>query len=196
VKTSERVLSAATTAFGEFGYDSTSLDDLAKELGIRKQSILYHFPSKEQLLASSVDKAIDELILVLDEAIRTSRTGWDRVESIVKSVFRLAIRRPELLGLLREVTRLGPPVLTRAVDGINPLLKGATDWLREEMEAGRIRHSDPELLVLSIYSTVMGAATEVKLFEAIGEKQTLRGAALRRKELLRFLKSALSPDGF
>ncbi|HJM27840.1 MAG: TetR/AcrR family transcriptional regulator [Acidimicrobiales bacterium] len=196
MKTSERVLSAATTAFGEFGYDSTSLDDLAKELGIRKQSILYHFPSKEQLLASSVDKAIDELILVLDEAIRTSRTGWDRVESIVKSVFRLAIRRPELLGLLREVTRLGPPVLTRAVDGINPLLKGATDWLREEMEAGRIRHSDPELLVLSIYSTVMGAATEVKLFEAIGEKQTLRGAALRRKELLRFLKSALSPDGF
>jgi len=196
VKTSERVLSAATTAFGEFGYDSTSLDDLAKELGIRKQSILYHFPSKEQLLASSVDKAIDELILVLDEAIRTSRTGWDRVESIVKSVFRLAIRRPELLGLLREVTRLGPPVLTRAVDGINPLLNGATDWLREEMEAGRIRHSDPELLVLSIYSTVMGAATEVKLFEAIGEKQTLRGAALRRKELLRFLKSALSPDGF
>jgi len=196
VKTSERVLSAATTAFGEFGYDSTSLDDLAKELGIRKQSILYHFPSKEQLLASSVDKAIDELILVLDEAIRTSRTGWDRVESIVKSVFRLAIRRPELLGLLREVTRLGPPVLTRAVDGINPLLKGATDWLREEMEAGRIRHSDPELLVLSIYSTVMGAATEVKLFEAIGEKQTLRGAALRRKELLRFLKSALSPDEF
>ncbi|HJM96686.1 MAG: TetR/AcrR family transcriptional regulator [Acidimicrobiales bacterium] len=196
MKTSERVLSAATTAFGEFGYDSTSLDDLAKELGIRKQSILYHFPSKEQLLASSVDKAIDELILVLDEAIRTSRTGWDRVESIVKSVFRLAIRRPELLGLLREVTRLGPPVLTRAVDGINPLLNGATDWLREEMEAGRIRHSDPELLVLSIYSTVMGAATEVKLFEAIGEKQTLRGAALRRKELLRFLKSALSPDGF
>ena len=196
MKTSERVLSAATTAFGEFGYDSTSLDDLAKELGIRKQSILYHFPSKEQLLASSVDKAIDELILVLDEAIRTSRTGWDRVESIVKSVFRLAIRRPELLGLLREVTRLGPPVLTRAVDGINPLLKGATDWLREEMEAGRIRHSDPELLVLSIYSTVMGAATEVKLFEAIGEKQTLRGAALRRKELLRFLKSALSPDEF
>ena len=61
------------------------------------------------------------------------------------------------------------------------------------MEQGRIRESDPELLVLSIYSTVMGAATEIKLFEAIGEKQTLRGAALRRKELLRFLESALAP---
>ena len=65
--------------------------------------------------------------------------------------------------------------------------------MKDEMNAGRMRKSDPELVVLSIYSTVMGAATEVKLFEAIGEEQTLRGAALRRKELLRFLESALSP---
>ncbi len=65
--------------------------------------------------------------------------------------------------------------------------------MKDEMDAGRMRKSDPELVVLSIYSTVMGAATEVKLFEAIGEKQTLRGAAMRRKELLRFLDSALTP---
>jgi len=145
------------------------------------------------LLAASVDRAISELVAVLDEAIEKSGNGWSRVESIVKSVFRLAIRRPELLGLLREVTRLGPPVLTLAIDGVNPLIKGATDWMKDEMNAGRMRKSDPELVVLSIYSTVMGAATEVKLFEAIGEEQTLRGAALRRKELLRFLGSALSP---
>ncbi len=193
MQTSERVLNAATAAFGETGYDATSLDNLAKELGIRKQSILYHYPSKEQLLDAAVDNAIQELTTVLDTAISKGEHGWSRVETIVKSVFRLAIRRPELLGLLREVTRLGPPVLTRAVEGVAPLIKGATDWLREEMDAGRIRRSDPELLVLSVYSTVMGAATEVKLFEAIGEEQTLRGAAARRKELLRFLESALMP---
>ena len=193
MKTSERILIAATNAFGEFGYDATSLDDLAKDLGIRKQSILYHFPSKEQLLIASADKAISELVAVLDSAIARSENGWGRVEAVVKSVFRLAIRRPELLGLLREITRLGHPVLTRAIGGVNPLFKGATDWMRDEMEQGRIRESDPELLVLSIYSTVMGAATEIKLFEAIGEKQPLRGAALRRKELLRFLESALAP---
>ena len=39
----------------------------------------------------------------------------------------------------------------------------------------------------------MGAATEVKLFEAIGETSTLRDVALRRKELLRFLRTALIP---
>jgi hypothetical protein len=39
----------------------------------------------------------------------------------------------------------------------------------------------------------MGAVTEVKLFEAIGEKSTLRDVAIRRKELLRFLRTALIP---
>ena len=193
MKTSERILDRATIAFGEFGYDATSLDDLAGALDIRKQSILYHYPSKEILLEACVTRAIFNLSEALDEAIRKSSRGWERIESVVKRVFRLANSRPELLGLLREVTRLGPPVLTKAIDGIHPLLKGATDWLLEEMQAGRVRKSDPELLVLSIYSTVMGAATEVKLFEAIGETSTLRDVALRRKELLRFLRTALIP---
>ena len=42
--------------------------------------------------------------------------GFDRVEAIVRSVFRLAARRPELLGLLREVSRLGPPASTRLTE--------------------------------------------------------------------------------
>ncbi|MBT96172.1 MAG: hypothetical protein CL431_09400 [Acidimicrobiaceae bacterium] len=193
MKTSERILNHATLAFGESGYDSTSLDDLARALEIRKQSILYHYPSKEVLLEACVQRAVIDLSTSLDNAIGKSSHGWDRIESIVKGVFRLANNRPELLGLLREVTRLGPPILTNAVESIRPLLKGATDWLNEEMKAGRIRQSDPELLVLSAYSTVMGAVTEVKLFEAIGEKSTLRDVAIRRKELLRFLRTALIP---
>ncbi len=193
METSDRILQKATVAFGESGYDSTSLDDLARSLDIRKQSILYHYASKELLLEACVRQAITDLSIALDEAIRKSSHGWERIESIVKRVFRLANNRPELLGLLREVTRLGPPVLTYAVDGIRPLLEGATMWLTEEMKAGRVRKSDPELLVLSAYSTIMGAATEVKLFEALGEESTIRDVAIRRKELLRFLKIALIP---
>ena len=36
-------------------------------------------------------------------------SGFDRIDALVRAVFRLAARRPELLGLLREVSRLGPP---------------------------------------------------------------------------------------
>ena len=43
-------LEKATVAFGESGYDATSLDDLARSLDIRKQSILYHYASKNYYL--------------------------------------------------------------------------------------------------------------------------------------------------
>tara|TARA_B100000686_G_C16689397_1_gene916713 strand:+ start:786 stop:1376 length:591 start_codon:yes stop_codon:yes gene_type:complete len=193
VKTSDRILIAATIAFGENGYDGTSLDSLAQELGIRKQSILYYFPTKEALLDAAVADAIGVLGTVLSEAVRNSEDGWERIEKMVRRVFRLAIQRPELLGLLREVSRLGPPTLTKAIKGFDPLIKGATKWLKTEMAKGRIVQSDPYLLVLSVYSVIMGAATEGNLLEAIGIQQTPRDVVLRRKELLRFLKSALVP---
>ena len=74
-----------------------------------------------------------------------------------------------------------------------PLIQGATGWLKSEMDIGRIRESDPYLLVISVYSVIMGAATEGNLLEAIGIQQTPRDVVLRRKELLRFLRSALIP---
>ena len=193
MRTADRILDAAMTAFGGRGYDTTSLDDLAAELGIRKQSILYHYPSKDELLAAVVDHAVGELTEVFWAVIDSSGDGFDRVEAMVRSVFRLAMRRPELLGLLREITRLGPPVLNRATDALDPLIKGATEWLAAEMRAGRVRESDPQLLAFSVYSTVMGVATEIEVLRAVGVEPTLRQTVRRRQELLRFLRSALQP---
>ena len=47
--------------FGTRGYEATSLDDLAGRLGIRKQTILYWFPSKDVLLEAVVDRCADEV---------------------------------------------------------------------------------------------------------------------------------------
>lgn len=191
-RTADRVVHAALVAFGRSGYAATSLDDLATDLGIRKQSILYHYASKEILLDAVIDRAVAELMTVFDTIIATSDDGFARVEAMVRGVFRLAIRRPELLGLLREITRLGPPALTRATAALEPLINGATAWLGQEMDEGRVRRSDPRLLAFSVYSTVMGVATEVEVLRAVGLEPTLRETVVRRRELLRFLQSALT----
>jgi AcrR family transcriptional regulator len=66
--TDERILVAATSAFGARGYDGTSLDDLARDLGIRKQTILYWFPSKEALLAAGYYRTSARSLVVEDRA--------------------------------------------------------------------------------------------------------------------------------
>ena len=192
--TRERVLAAALASFGGRGYEATSLDQLAAELGIRKQTILYYYPSKAELLDAVVDLSSAELAATLEDALADAGPGWARVEAIIRSVFRLALRRPELLGVLREVSRLGPPAATRLTENLEPLVKRAREFLEAEMEAGHMRTTDSRLLLLSVYSTVLGVATEVEVLRAVGIEPTLRSMVIRRRELLRFLHSALVVD--
>lgn len=192
--TAARVLDAALASFGTKGYDATSLDALAAELGVRKQTILYYHPSKADLLDAVIDRSAAELIDTMERALERAGGGFDRVEAIVRSVFRLALRRPELLGLLREVSRLGPPAATRLTDNLEPMVERAREFLEAEMELGHFRRSDARLLLLSTYSTVLGVATEVEALRAVGIEPTLRSMVVRRRELLRFLRVALVPD--
>ncbi len=194
MNTRERVLESALASFGTRGYEATSLDQLAAELGIRKQTILYYYPSKPELLDAVVDLSSAALAETLEAALRDAGPGWSRVEAIIRSVFRLALRRPELLGLLREVSRLGAPVSTRLSDNLDPLVKRAREFLEAEMAAGHFRTTDARLLLLSTYSTVLGVATEVEVLRAVGIEPTLRSMVVRRRELLRFLHSALVVD--
>jgi AcrR family transcriptional regulator len=189
--TGGRVIDVAVAAFGSRGYDATSLDALAAELGVRKQTILYYFPSKEALLEAAIDRAGDELSSALEGALADAGPGWARVEAVVRSVFRLAGRRPELLGLLREVSRLGPPPATRLTAALDPLIGRAAAFLEAEMDAGTMRRHDPRLLLLAAYSTVIGVATEVEVLRALGYDPTARSLVRRRGELLAFLRSAL-----
>ncbi len=191
MKTSERVLDAALASFGTRGYGATSLDALARDLGVRKQTILYHFGSKEGLLVAVVEMAVADLAAGLEEALDDAGAGWERVESVVRGVFRIAVRRPELLGLIRELGRLGAPWVTQASDAFEPMVKRATEFLEAEMAAGHLRSSDPRLVLVSAYSTVMGVATEVEVLRAVGIEPTLRETVRRRRELLGFLRAAL-----
>ena len=96
--------------------------------------------------------------------------------------------------MLRELGRLGPPSATRASEAFEPLVKRATDFLGTEMAEGRMRQSDPRLVLVSAYSTVVGVATEVEVLRAVGIAPTLRDTVRRRRGLLRFLRSALISD--
>ena len=183
---------AALGSFATGGSVGRALDHAAGEVGVSKQAVLYYFTSKPVLLDAVVDRSATELSAALEDALARAGEGWDRVEAVVRSVFRLALRRPELLGLLREVSRLGPPAAPRLMAVLDPLVQRAREFLEVEMAAGRMRATDSRLLLMSAYSTVIGMATEVEVLRALGEEPTLRSLARRRRELLDFLRSALT----
>jgi len=193
-ETRERILDAALSSFGTIGYDGTSLDDLANGLGVRKQTILYHFVSRRGLLGAVVDRSAADLNAALFEVLDGEATDWERVEALVRSVFRVALEQPLLMGLLREVSRPGSPAAPRLKGAMGPLMDRAQAWMEREMDAGRMRRTDAQLVLISAYSTVVGLATEIEVLRAAGLEPTMRTVATRRRELLRFLRASLDPQ--
>jgi AcrR family transcriptional regulator len=192
--TRDRILDAATDLFGTRGVDSVSLDVIAAEVGVAKQTLLYWFPSKDDLVQAVLVAAARELSVVIDAAVRaTTDDPLDRIEAVVRAVFRPAVRRPALLGLVREVSRLPASVGDRLTSDLSPLVDRAVSYLQQEMDAGRLRRADPRLVASLCYATVTGIATEPEALRVVGWEPTAAGLRRLRNELLAFLRAALAP---
>ncbi len=194
VATRERILIAATDLFGTRGVDAVSLDVIATEVGVAKQTLLYWFPSKDELVQAVLVSSAHELVVVIEAAIRNApEDPLARVEAVVRAVFRPAVRRPALLGLVREISRLPAPLAEQLSGELSPLVDRAVVWLQAEMDAGRVRRADPQLLVALMYATVTGIATEPEALRTTGWQPTAAGLRRLRAELLAFMRAALAP---
>ena len=189
--TRERILSAALAAFAERGVEATSLDTVAAEVGVRKQTLLYWFPSKEQLLFGVIDHAVAELGHELTVAARSA--GDDpaaQIVAVVDATFRLGSSRPELLAVVREVTRLGPPASTYLGQAAAPLVDAATVVLAGRRPGReRVRRS-----LLAAGARVVGMATEAEVRADLGLPADLAWLRARRRALIESLTSDLAAD--
>ena len=192
--TRERILDAATDLFGVRGVEAVSLDVIATEVGVAKQTLLYWFPSKDDLVQAVLVAAVAELSLGVEAAIRaTTDDPLDRIDAVVRAVFRQAVRRPALLGLVREISRLPVASGDRLHEAFEPLVGRAVGYLRREMRAGRLRRADPRMIAALCYATVTGIATEPEALRAVGWQPTMADLRSLRTELLAFLRAALQP---
>ncbi|MGA1541156.1 MAG: TetR/AcrR family transcriptional regulator [Ilumatobacteraceae bacterium] len=192
--TRDQILDRATDLFGRWGVEAVSLDQIAQEVGVAKQTLLYWFASKDELVESVLAATAEELAVVVEAAILAAPDDpLDRIEAVVKAVFRPAVRRPALLGLIREMSRLPSETSERVADHLRPLVERAIAWMRNEMDAGRLRRSDPDIVVALSYATVTGIATEPEALRVVGWTADTAGLRRLRTELVAFLRSALTP---
>jgi AcrR family transcriptional regulator len=192
--TRDRIIDASVDLFGTRGVDSVSLDEIAREVGVRKQTVLYWFSSKDALVDGVLDAVAAELFVVIDAAVRAAPDDpLERIDAIVRAVFRPAVRRPALLGLFREVNRLDSGQAERLRGRIEPLVERAVSYLGDEMKSGRLRRGDPGLVAALGYATLTGIATEPEALRAVGWTADAAGLRRLRDELRAFLRAALAP---
>jgi len=194
--TRQRILDAAIDQFGVRGVDAVSLDEIARAVGVRKQTVLYWFASKDELVDAVLESVAAELVVVIDAAVRAAPDDpLERIDAVVRAVFRPAVRRPALLGLVREVSRLPAAQADRLRHRVQPLVDRCVDYMSLEMDKGNLRRADPGLIAALAYATVTGIATEPEALRAVGWRPTTPGLRRLRDELRTFLQAALAPTG-
>lgn len=190
----QELVREALRAFGARGYDATTLEAVAEAAGVRKQTLLYYFPTKEVLFDACVDDLIVGLERSLSKVLVNSDDGLDRVETVIRTLFRLAEHWPEFPLFIREAARRSPLVVQRIADALDPFRKAALSFLERGMASGEFRRQDPGLLLFTLYTAVVGTLAEAGVLRAVaGDASGHTALRQREQELVTFVRHALEP---
>ena len=149
--------------FGRDGYNGASLERIAQAVGVRKQTLLYYFPTKDDLLEACLAAAGKRVAEEIASALEGPATPGERAERVIHAVYSLAEEWPEFPMFIREAGRLGPTAFERFGAFLEPLRVSATEFLQTGMDAGLIRKQDPALLLFTLYTAVIGSLTEASV---------------------------------
>ena len=135
----EQILQAAIQLFGEVGYHSASLRELASRVGMSHPGLLHHFPTKVALL-----EAVLEHRDVVDrsELGEEIERGTDYVDALVALVERNSLRRPvvELFtALAAEATSPDHPAHEYFVQRYATTVAAVGEGLQRYAGAGGLR---------------------------------------------------------
>lgn len=100
----ETLIERSIEIFNERGYHGTSMDALARELGITKSAIYHHVGSKEDLLEQAIAQGLNQLFAVIDsQDARTEISAEERLRAVIRGSVEVLITYRDSVALLLRV---------------------------------------------------------------------------------------------
>ncbi len=152
----DTVLRRAIDLFNRQGYDATSINDLAVDLGVTKSAIYHHFDSKEAILAAALDEALDGLdaaVAAAADATRDER-AYDRLRATVEGAVHILVAHLPAVTLLLRV-RGNSPLEQSALERRRRIDEQLATVVKQAVDEGDLRDDvDPEVISRLVFGMV------------------------------------------
>ena len=164
IATTERLLTAGAEHFAQQGFDAARLHDIAKDAGITRPSLLYHFETKAKLYEAVVARTFEQLQTAFQDIATTTGSDFPRMmRGLTDAYFDFLEGHPNVAKIiLREFTSASIPGAEIINTKIIPLLDWMTDFIAQR-ENGTLKRDLPiraALLEIALYGLIRVSAIQ------------------------------------
>ena len=196
LSTRDLIIAEAMRCFADAGYDGTSLNDIAAGVGIRRPSLLHHFPSKEALYHEAFEVLLTDWFKRLEVAVAMPESGVSKVELVIQAGFDLFADNPDYVRLMRREALDGGVHLGIDLAAVlRPMFDRAVSFFEREMSAGVFRRQNPEHLMITGYGALLSYFSDAPFLGGLldGDALSPDQIARHRQHITSFFVAALKP---
>jgi len=158
-----KLLQTAAKHFSTYGYSGASLDAIAKDVGISKAAIYYHFKDKEDLYEAVLLYRLEELVGSLRSRIEAS-TATQKIVEYIEGFGEFLQRFPCFAAILaHEFADNGKHMSQKATESLAQTLGILTSIINEGIESGEFEIQNPMIVQMMIVTPLVMHQTTQEL---------------------------------
>jgi AcrR family transcriptional regulator len=151
----DQILRTAADLFRERGFRATTLDDIAKPLGMSKASLYTSFRAKEEILAAISRETIESFTRELSLVLASALSPEDKLRRIVREHVRFVIANRSFLTVFFSEEANLPARFARALAAQKDRYdKGVESVIADGIRRGVFRDVPPRLVVFGLLGMV------------------------------------------